>query len=275
MASDSPTVLLVGSGSLLGGAVLAAAQNDIAITSVSHDRFDVGMVRDHDVVINMAYDPRYMREAYDPALDFDRRVAQAVAEQGGRFVMLSTRKVYGEGPGGKGHETPIGEDSDCRPTGAYGRNKLETEAAVRALLGDRATILRLANVFGFEPGRHTFFGIALGTLKRLGRIELDSNPFVKKDFIPLPDCARAILSAIRHTPSGTFNLGYGTATEIGRIAMWLIEGFGGGELLISSAEERDSFLLDIRRLEALGILPERRMPIRQCCVEIGERLRNA
>jgi dTDP-4-dehydrorhamnose reductase/UDP-glucose 4-epimerase len=269
MPPDQPSILLVGAGSLLGRGVLDVADG-AAITAVSHDRFDAAMARDHDVVVNMAYDPRHMREAYDPARDFDRKVAEAVAGGRGHFVMLSTRKVYGPG-----HEGPIGEDAPCRPADAYGRNKLETEGAVRALLGNRATILRLANVFGFEPGRHTFLGIALENLKVHGRITLDANPFVQKDFIPLSDCAMAILSVIRKMPSGTFNLGYGTATEIGRIAMWLIEGFGRGELVVSSAEERDSFLLDTSRLQALGLLPEPRKPIRQCCVEIGERLRNA
>jgi UDP-glucose 4-epimerase len=264
------SVLLVGASSLLGSALLSQQHTGICVRGISHTQFHDVDAHAYDVVINMAYNPLYMREAYDPALDFDRRVAQEVARGSGHFIMMSTRRVYGPA-----RQTPVPEDAPTEPTDTYGHNKLKTEGEIRALLGNRCTILRLANVFGFEPGRHTFFGIALDNLHRHGRIILDVNPFVKKDFIPLPDCAEAILSLIVARPAGTFNLGYGTATEIGRIAMWLIEGFGRGELMVTSAEERDSFLLDISRLKALAVLPQYRISIRERCVEIGELLRNA
>lgn len=270
MAVDSLSVLLVGSGSLLGRAVMAVPPGDLAITAVTHDQFEPAMAKSYDVIVNMAYDPRYMREAYDPALDFDRKVAEAVAGGRGHFVMLSSRRVYGPG-----HKGPIAEDAPTCPADTYGRNKLYTEELVRALLGSRCTVLRLGNVFGFETGRHTFLGIALENLKRNDRIVLDANPFVAKDFIPLPDCTAALLSIIRAKPAGTFNLGYGTATETGRIALWLIEGYGRGELAVTSAEERDGFLLDIGALKARGLLPEHQISIRDYCVGIGEQLRNA
>ncbi len=264
------SVLLVGASSLLGRAVLAASRDGISITGVSHTAFDDIDCDAYDVVINMAYDPRYMREVYDQDLDFDRKVARAVVRGRAHFMMMSTRRVYGAAA-----RKPIPEDAPLRPADPYGRNKARTEAEVQALLGGRCTILRLANVFGFEPGRHTFLGVALDNLRRHGRISLDANPFVEKDFIPLPDCAAAILAMIPRKAAGTYNIGYGTATATGRIAMWLIEGFGRGELMASSAEERDGFLLDITRFTALTGLPERQMSIRDHCVQIGERLRNA
>jgi dTDP-4-dehydrorhamnose reductase/UDP-glucose 4-epimerase len=264
------SVLLVGASSLLGKALLAESQDAVSITGVSHTAFETVDPGAYDVVINMAYDPRYMRDAYETNIDFDRKVAEATARSGAHFVMLSTRRVYGPN-----QAIPVSEDALAQPVDAYGRNKLRTEGEIRALLGERCTILRLANVFGFEPGRHTFLGIALNNLRRTGRIVLDANPFVKKDFLPLPDCAAALLSVLALKPGGTFNLGYGTATETGRIAMWLIEGFGRGELVVSSAGERDSFLLDSSRLKALVALPEPRTSIRAYCVKIGEQLRDA
>jgi nucleoside-diphosphate-sugar epimerase len=218
----------------------------------------------------MAYDPRYMQMPYDSAFDFDRKVAERTARSRAHFVMISTRRVYGPAK-----STPISESAPTRPTDNYGRNKLRTEQEVGEMLGGRCTILRLANVFGFEPGRHTFFGIALETLRREGRIILDANPFVKKDFLPLPECASAIASVLCKRPSGTFNLGYGTATETGRIAMWLIEGYAKGELLVTSAAERDSFLLDSSRLRAVVGAPGLTHSIRDYCIEIGKQLRNA
>jgi hypothetical protein len=135
--------------------------------------------------------------------------------------------------------------------------------------------LRLSNVFWFEPGRHTFFGVALENLRRQKQIVLDANPLVKKDFIPLPECAAGIVSVLRKKPSGIFNLGYGIGTEIGRIAMWLIEGYAEGELLVTSTEERDGFLLDNSKLCAVVDMPKPSRSIRDYCMEIGKRLRNA
>jgi UDP-glucose 4-epimerase len=264
------SVLLVGAGSLLGQGLLTASRDDTSITGISHTAFDGVDCNAYDVVINMAYDPRYMREAYDQETDFDRKVAQSVARSHAHFMMMSTRRVYGAAG-----QSPIPEDAPLKPVDTYGRNKARTEREVQALLGERCTILRLANVFGFEPGRHTFLGIALDNLRLHGRIVLDANPFVEKDFIPLPECIGAILAMIPHRAAGTYNIGYGTGTAIGRVAMWLIEGFGRGKMVVSSAEERDSFLLDISRFKALTGSPERHASIRDYCVDIGERLRNA
>ena len=255
---------------MLGKAVLAEASSDLALTAISHQQVHDVDFGAYGTVINTAYDPRYMRMPYDAAFDFDRKVAELTVRGGAHFVMMSTRRVYGPAK-----KLPIAENAPTRPIDNYGGNKLRTENEVRRLLGDHCTVLRLANVFGYEPGRHTFFGIALDTLRRHRRIVLDANPFVKKDFLPLPECAAAIISVLRKKPSGTFNLGYGTGTEIGRIAMWLIEGYSEGDLLVTSSEERDAFVLDSSRLWALMDMPQRAYSIRDYCIEIGKRLRNA
>lgn len=262
-------MLLVGAGSMLGTALLSEKRAGILLTGISHRDFASADLGAYDAVINMAYDPRIMRQAYDPALDFDLRVADAAARAGRHFVMISSRRVYGPA-----RQWPLPEDAPKAPADFYGRNKLETEGRVQDIGGSGCTILRLANVFDYEPSRHTFFGIALTSLRREGRIILDSNPLVKKDFIPLPDCAGAILTILSQLPAGIFNLGYGTATEIGQIAQWLIEGYGRGELVATSAEMRDEFLLDITRLTARIEAPAR-TSIRERCVEIGKRLRHA
>jgi UDP-glucose 4-epimerase len=264
------SVLVVGSGSMLGRSLLGQGREGLVLEGVSHADFEHGKAAKYDVIVNMAYDPRYMREAYHPGLDFDLKVAQAVAEGPGHFFMMSSRKVYGSAG-----SDPIREDAVTAPVDPYGRNKRETEKRIESLLGSRCTILRLANVFDFEPSRHTFFGMALTSLRRDKRILLDVNPFVKKDFIPLTDCMDAIRALLSQRPSGLFNLGYGTATEIGRIAMWLIEGYGQGELVVNSTEERDGFLLDIGKLTALIGAPGNRKTIRERCLEIGEHLRHA
>jgi dTDP-4-dehydrorhamnose reductase/UDP-glucose 4-epimerase len=266
----SQKILLVGATSMLGKAVAAEVRHGFSLDTISHHQIEDVDLGVYDTVVNMAYDPRYMRAAYDPELDFDRKVAALVARSGAHFVMMSTRKVYGAA----GQE-PIPETAPTNPIDNYGRNKLRTESEILGLLGRRCTILRLSNAFWFELGRHTFFGIALENLRHQKRIVLDANPFVKKDFIPLPECAAGIVTVLRKKPSGIFNLGYGTGTEIGRIAMWLIEGYGEGELLVTSTKERDGFLLDNSKLCAVADMPKPSRSIRDYCMEIGKRLRNA
>ena len=47
---------------------------------------------------------------------------------------------------------PLAETAPTGPSDAYGRHKLAVEHALRELLGERLTVLRLANVFGYERG---------------------------------------------------------------------------------------------------------------------------
>ena len=121
--------MLVGSGSMLGAAMMAQTKPGLDLTGIGHTQFAGLNPGEYDIVINMAYDPRYMRAAYDQALDYDLRVAHAAAAAGCHFVMVSTRKVYGPAL-----QFPLPESAPEAPTDNYGRNKLETEGRVASLL---------------------------------------------------------------------------------------------------------------------------------------------
>lgn len=260
--------LLIGRGSHLGGAVLAAEGDELSIDAVSHTAdLESLNLDEYNVVVNMGYDPRYMREPYVEELDFDLAVARRVARSGTHYVMMSTRRVYGQ-------PMPFRLDEDYapQPQDHYGRNKYRTELQVQELLGPRCSIVRVANVFGFEPGRHTFFGIALDKLKRNNKIVLDTSPFVRRDFIHIDDFARTLRRVLAVRPQGLYNLGSGDSTAIGHIALWMIEGYGKGELVVTSPVERDSFELNIDKLtHVIGPLSSS-MTIRERCNKIGERL---
>ena len=260
-------ILLVGHASFLARAVSATAQDGITITGCSHHQFhDLDMSR-FDIVANFAISGRYRTESYDQAHDVDFAVARLAAAAGRSFVMLSSRKVYGpDAP------YPVAENTPPAPTDAYGRNKVRTEAALRNLMGERLTILRLSNIFGLETGRSTFFGIALQSLRDTSHIVLDTSPAVRRDFLPVEDFAKAFHRVLKQRVTGTFNMGAGTATALGDIAGSLIEGFGLGDLVVTSSEERDSFLLDSEALiRQIGpyCTPE---DILRRCVEIGKEI---
>lgn len=265
-------VLVIGKNSFMAKQFISSNRDRFECTAISHDE-DIGSlaIEEFSSVVNMAYDPSYFRESYAAGLDFDLQVAKSVAGKGPHFFMMSTRKVYGTGA-----PFPTTESAPVSPTDQYGINKAVTEQAVRALLGPKCTILRIANVFGFEIGRHTFFGIALSTLKRESRIVLDVSPFTQRDFLSVEGFAEMLGRTVVALPAGTFNLGSGKAYPIGQIALWLIEGFGGGELVVKATAERDSFLLDTTKLnEIIGNDAMDDRDLRTRCLEIGRRLKNA
>jgi dTDP-4-dehydrorhamnose reductase/UDP-glucose 4-epimerase len=58
----------------------------------------------------------------------------------------------------------------------------------------------------------------------------------------------------------------------GRLALWVLEGFGRGELVVESAAEKDTFVLDVSRLTDLYGRPCSLDDLRDACVAIGRRL---
>lgn len=268
--SNQTRLLMVGSGSFLARQVIAVGGGRFHITAIPHDTaFENLDFSQFDAVINMAYDPRYKTAEYDAGLDMDMRVATALAGKGPHFYMMSSRRVYGfKLP------FPADENAPLLPDDTYGRNKKTTEALLQKLLGSRCTILRIANVFGFEYGRRSFFGTALTTLKHEGRIVLDVSPFMRRDFIPAPLFAERLIGLVEKSPSGIFNIGSEQAIPVGQIALWIIEGFGRGELVVTNPREHDCFLLDCGRLNtAIGRSPQ--ADIRDYCLQIGRKLRDA
>lgn len=227
-----------------------------------------------DVVVSCAFDPRLKREPYDPELDFDLRLAQTT-DGAARFIMLSTRKVYGAG-----NTEPARVEGPALGQDTYGRNKRETERRLGDLLGERLTVLRLSNVAGFEypePGRRTFLAMLLTRLKREGTILYDMDPAQPRDFIPLDRAAALLAAALRRGEGGVFNAGSGLAVPVGRIAEWVMAGFGGGKLLVQDRGLEDRFVLDMGPTHAAfpQIAPLTEAAL-QCHFEaLGRRLRAA
>jgi len=265
----APMLLVVGRNSFLARHFLPTVEAG-AVRAVAHDAIDRPDLLDGiGCVVSFARHPLLGRDGYRPdEMDPDLRLARALGDRPVAYVMLSSRKVYA--PGG----APFAEASPLGPTDAYGRHKLEAEERLRALLGKRLTILRLANVFGYEriPGRRTFLSIALDRLYAEGRIHLDMSPFVPRDFLPVEACARILARIAERPPGGVLNVGSGIGLPTGRLALWIIEGYGRGELVVESPEEKDPFVLDVARLKALYGEPITFAQLRESCMAIGHRL---
>jgi UDP-glucose 4-epimerase len=220
-------------------------------------------------VVSFCRHPMAASDAYRPdEMEVDLRLARRIGDHDIAYVMLSSRKVYAPGP------DPLPETFPTGPGDAYGRNKLAVERALRDLLGERLTVLRLANIFGYErvPGRRTFVATSLDRLAREGRIHYALSPFVERDFLPAAAFARVLARILRSPPGGILNVGSGIGLPIGRLALWILEGFGRGALVVESTAEKDAFVLDIARLAGLYGRPCSLADLREACLAIGRRL---
>jgi UDP-glucose 4-epimerase len=262
-------ILVVGRHSFLAQHALQALDPTEAL-AVGHDEIERPDLLDGiGCVVNFSRDPIGANDGCRlEQTGTDLRLAHRIGGRNIAYVMLSSRKVYGPS------EARLSETSPTAPSDAYGRGKLAVERALRDLLGERLTVLRLANLFGYEraPGRRTFVAISLDRLAREGQIHYAMSPFVERDFLPVAAFARLLARIVRAPPGGTLNVGSGIGLPTGRLALWILEGFGRGELVISSTEEKDAFVLDIARLEGLYGRPCSQGDLREACLAIGRRL---
>jgi UDP-glucose 4-epimerase len=261
-------LLVVGERSFIARHFLAACAEPV--TAVGHDAIERQDLFDGvDRVISFARHPLLGSEDYQPAtMDPDLRLAERIAGRGIGYVLLSSRKVYAPST------RPLAETDPTGPQDLYGRHKLTLEQRLRELLGGHLTILRLANVFGYErgEGRRTFFSLTLDQLARDGRIRFDMSPFVVRDFLPVEACARVLARIVAAPPGGVLNVGSGIALPTGRLALWVLEGYGRGELVIGSPREHGPFLLDVTRLTGLYGPPCTLDDLRNACIDLGRRL---
>lgn len=270
MAKLDGRLLLIGKNSFIAGHLLNALP-PTRIVARSHRDLDVPDLLDGiDIALNCARHPGSSRDDYDfERVDPDLRLAQRLSAKKIPMIMLSSRKVYAAS------DQPLGEDAALGPIDAYGRNKLRAEQAVREILGERLTILRLANIFGDEriEGRRSFLALTLNRLAEQQQIHYDMNPFVERDFLPVELLAGLLARIVREPPGGIMNAGSGISLPTGRIALWIMEGYGGGELVIGSYEEKDRFVLDISRLRDRYGIACTYDNLRERCLDLGRNLR--
>jgi len=236
-------VLVTGAGGFIGAALVAALGPERA-RPVGHTAIDrPDLLDEADVVVHAGRDPRLGTADHTPEADLEHVLARRAAERGLPFITLSTRKVYAPSAG------PIAETAPPGAADRYGAQKRAMEDALADVLGSDLTILRLANIVGFEPGRRSFTGAMLDRLAGEGEIRFDMSPFTRRDFVPVEVAAGAIAKLTENPPAGVVNIGSGLGLACGRLALAVIEGFG--RLVIDRPEERDAFSLDVARLRRL------------------------
>lgn len=208
-------------------------------------------------------------------------VLEAVAESArdlGKFVLASSRAVYGEGayrcgrhgtfyPGSRSEQALAAgrfelpcpqcgrvarlvatrEDAAIQPISVYGATKFQQEQTVSvvcASLGLPSVALRFQNVYG--PGQslaNPYTGI-LSIFSRLLLAGKDLNIFEdgreSRDFVYVDDVISAVISATEAKSSGheVYNVGTGRAVSVQRIAELLRKAYGTGGEIRISGQYR-------------------------------------
>ena len=180
-----------------------------------------------------------------------------------RFVLTSSRAIYGEGAWKDGYgnifypgqrslmqlesqqwDFPNGmplpfcaRDTQPNPTSVYGATKLAQEHILKSWaqsFNSGFNILRLQNVYG--PGQsltNPYTGIVslFCQMSRLGKsIPLYEDGQMQRDFVFIDDVARAIQEAFRTKESGlTVDIGTGRATTIAFLAELIARRYGAPE----------------------------------------------
>lgn len=231
---------------------------------------DNSWAKQTDIVINFAFHPDLKQEDYSPIKDIDFLLASYIRDTNAHYIMPSTRMVYGEPPS----DLMLREDITPAPVNYYGQNKLKAEQAVASLLpSERLSILRIGNIFGFEPERQTFFGAMLTNLKNKGLISFDIAPDSQRDFLPTTRFAQTIHSILQNPKGGLYNLASGFGTSPQDLAEWLIAGYGSGDIHYTDQKTAGQFILDMNKTRTAFDLPAYdKATFKQDVIALGQRL---
>jgi UDP-glucose 4-epimerase len=215
----------------------------VNISDVRDEHSMCYLVKDHDVLFNLAGQTSHSDSMQDPYTDLEIncRSQLSILESCRRnnpaikVVFASTRQIYG-----KPEYLPVDERHLLRPVDVNGINKMAGEwyhILYNNVYGIRGCALRLTNTIGprmrVKDARQTFVGIWI-------RLLVENKPFEVwggdqlRDFNYVDDVVRALLlAACCDSVNGqVFNLGDSSVVSLKQLADLLIEVNGGGNYVL-------------------------------------------
>ena len=216
-------------------------------------------LKDAKIIVNCAFHPDLHTDPYEVDKDCDFAIASLIQNSGTHYVMMSSRMVYGPAP----FDLVLREDAPLEPDTQYGKNKLKIEQALQGVLPDKhLTILRMSNIFGFEPNRSSFFGHMITALKNEGEIRFDIAPASQRDFLSVWAWADHVDRILRAPEGGVYNIGSGFGTSPQELADILIKHAGGGKVVYTDKRVDGQFVLDVRKgMRTFGLTPYTQMDL--------------
>lgn len=208
------------------------------------DRFAMEyLVREQDVLFNLAGQTSHLDSMTDPQTDLDinaaaqlsileacRRVNPRI-----RLVFASTRQLYG-----RPDYLPVDEKHPVRPVDVNGINKLAGEGyhlLYSQVHGIRSSVLRLTNTYGpgmrVKDARQTFLGIWVRQLIEGNPIKVFGDGRQLRDFDYVDDAVDALLAALDDRAIGrVYNLGSDEVVALGDLAQTMTSLVPGGRFEI-------------------------------------------
>lgn len=118
------------------------------------------------------------------------------------------------------------EFSETGPNTPYARNRLEVEQLMWQLFKDQGTrpvVLRLSNVFGWNPNVQAsswklFVNDMVRAAITTGSMRINSNSQSTRDFIPVSDLCLSVLRILQDPRQGIWNIGSGEPRTLGSVA---------------------------------------------------------
>ncbi len=163
------------------------------------------LVRDREVIFNLAGQVSHIDSMRDPETDLDINCRSQLIlleacrrhNSAAKVVYASTRQIYG-----RPDRLPVDESHLVRPTDINGINKAAGEQyhlVYNNVFGVRACSLRLTNVYGprqlIRHSRQGFIGWFIRLALDAGEIQIFGDGSQVRDFVYVDDAARAFLLA--------------------------------------------------------------------------------
>ncbi|MFV3130376.1 NAD-dependent epimerase/dehydratase family protein [Niveispirillum sp. KHB5.9] len=200
------------------------------------------LVRDCEIIFNLAGQTSHLESMVDPFTDLDINCAGQLRlleacrlhNPGVKLVYSSTRQIYG-----RPDSLPVDEKHPPHPVDINGINKMAAEWYHRLyhrVYGLRTIVLRLTNTYGprmrIRDAHQTFLGLWI-------RLVLEGHPLAVwggaqlRDFTYVDDCVDALLMAADNpaVEGGVFNIGGDRAISLAELAGLLISANGSGNLM--------------------------------------------
>ena len=271
-------ILIVGKNSFIGQS-LSKVKDENKFKLISYkDLYNVNL-KDFDAVVNCSLDPSFKTSDYNLSSDIDYDVAQKAYESDCHYVMLSTRKIYGSSTKLKTYT----EESEENPYDYYSENKLKSEKKILSQFGDKATVIRGSNLFGYELGRNSMMGWFLNQLDKDGMIRYNVLSTTSKDIIHVDDATKIISKVCSNKPLGIYNVGTSYPFTMLSIGIFLVDGFNNkmleNKLKFDGEVYGEQFVLDTKKIcSALNIetpsIQSYPKLISDIGAKLGERLSN-
>lgn len=228
-----------------------------------------GVVPAQECIINLAAQVSYTDSVFDPLLDLDINCR-------GHLLLLElcrhlnpVAKVLFAGSRlqfGRIERIPVAEDHPQLPLMPYGIHKMAAEKYCQMyhrIHRLRTTVLRLANPYGpRQQMKHSKYGIVNWFIRLAmegGAIKVFGDGRQVRDYVYVDDVATAFLLAgsLAAADGEVFNVGSGTGTSFGQMALEVVRIVGRGKIEFVpwprdyTNIETGDYLTDITRIKAL------------------------